>query len=479
MSTTSSSVEPPSPGETDPDDPNRTNSENAVKVLLELPPSDDSGAQTADRYDWQAAMATADALALQFQCIDGVYSEVDSSKIQIICEFHEDWIIQIDQQVELVSAKHRDLQIGAWRSAGDLVDKGGLGHLFSRWTNAQQLPNARLVTNAAVASGEAESIAKCHKLLGVHSSTSRLSVDDATDCSQAIDTFCRSVMMLAKGLPSEWVAPDGVRKNDLNVPNTLIEAGFRFLRILRIDQKRPNRADIAHSAPSLYAEPLAMKMGLNLGATRAIWETVLSLIRVKMRARGEGERGGLPIVGGVKGGSFSEELKDQRGYNLKDIQIAVETCARHPKAFELSSFPRRLTRLSTKMAMGRCADTSIERAEKLRLDYVRYRRERKNAAPGNVNETRKIDNALHRIADEETQMVRSYAEGWGADLWNGLSARFSPDQQLSNGIEIEGDLALGGVCQLTQDCQVWFSDGFDVDGTIKQIKAMKDDRSET
>ena len=38
----------------------------AAQVVLATPPADDAGAETADRYDWQAAMAAADGLALYF-----------------------------------------------------------------------------------------------------------------------------------------------------------------------------------------------------------------------------------------------------------------------------------------------------------------------------------------------------------------------------------------------------------------------------
>lgn len=462
-----------SSGEPDQGAHSEANGDTPIASLLALPQSEDAGAQTADRYEWQAAMATADALALHFQFLNGEFNGVDSAQIQIICEFHEDWVVQIGARAELVSAKHRDPQIGPWKTVPDLVDKGGLGHLFSRWLKAKRLPTARLVTNAATASGDAAYIAGCRELLGKQSNGVQLSDEEAQQCSNALDAFCRSAMKYANYIPNEWIASEGTRMRDLVVPESLVEAGSQFLRILRIDQQRPSRSHTAHAAPSLYAEPLANKIGLDRAVAVPIWETVLSLFRIRMRARGENDRGGLPVVGETKHESFQDQLNDERAVSVDDLQIALETCVRHPKAYATVTLPRRLTRLSMKMARGDCADTSIERAEQLRLDYSRYRRERRNAVPGSISELRLVEGILHRIADEETQAARTPHEAWGSALWSGLSSRLSQGTHELAGYAIEGDLGLGGVCQLAQDCKVWFSDSFDLDGAIAAVKSEK------
>ena len=42
----------------------------AAQVVLAATPADDAGASTADRYDWQAAMAAADGLALYLDALE-------------------------------------------------------------------------------------------------------------------------------------------------------------------------------------------------------------------------------------------------------------------------------------------------------------------------------------------------------------------------------------------------------------------------
>jgi hypothetical protein len=70
-------------------------------------PADDAGASTADRYDWQAAMAAADGLALYLDALDdGKLWGADDARI--VCEHHEDWVVVRGDDAELVSAKHRE-----------------------------------------------------------------------------------------------------------------------------------------------------------------------------------------------------------------------------------------------------------------------------------------------------------------------------------------------------------------------------------
>lgn len=83
----------------------------AAAVFREVPAPDDAGAQTADRYEWQAMMATADVLAAYLQHLDeaGLFS--DSDTFRVICELHEDWALLEEDNVELVSAKHRETSV--------------------------------------------------------------------------------------------------------------------------------------------------------------------------------------------------------------------------------------------------------------------------------------------------------------------------------------------------------------------------------
>src|SRR6185437_1731951 len=83
----------------------------ARQVVLSAEPGDDAGAETADRYEWQAAMAAADGLALYLDAIeDG--SRWSGGDTGIVCEYHEDWVVLRADEAELVSGKHREPSVG-------------------------------------------------------------------------------------------------------------------------------------------------------------------------------------------------------------------------------------------------------------------------------------------------------------------------------------------------------------------------------
>lgn len=446
----------------------------AINTLLNLPPTDDAGAQTADRYEWQAAMGAADGLAVHLQHHNGEWSHLNSSEIQIICEYHEDWVIRLGTEAELVSAKHREPASGPWKDISNLVIDGGIGHLFARWLMAECKASARLVTNAATATGEATDLANCRDFLLALASGGTISPEQDMKLAKCVDAMCRALMMYRKSLPSEWQAASGARSKELTISDSHRAKAREFLLVLRIDQGRPGRAMTTHAAPSLYAQPLVAKLGQPAVVAVAVWQAVLQVFRNRMRAGGTTERGGLPIVGATAANSSpSSTTVEERTVTLADIEIAITAAVNHPLAYQPISTPPRRTKLSAKMAQGGCAETSIERAERLRLAYSGYRRVRRNSAPGSSAEVARLERTLHRIADEETHRNRSVTGRWGADLWAALSTRLRESQTELSPFQLDGDLGLGGICELTARCHVWFSDKFDVESEIAKSVAPR------
>lgn len=119
-------------------------------ILKSTPPPDDAGAATNDRYDWQAAMATADVLAAYLDCLDDAGLVIEGTMFEVLCEHHEDWALVKGHAAEIVSAKHRETQVGPLRSLRILLGEGGVLHLFDRWVALDGTPTCRLVTTAGV-----------------------------------------------------------------------------------------------------------------------------------------------------------------------------------------------------------------------------------------------------------------------------------------------------------------------------------------
>ncbi|MCC3279487.1 hypothetical protein LJ754_10005 [Arthrobacter sp. zg-Y40] len=446
-----------------------------IDVLLGSETLDDAGARTADLYDWQAAMAAAEGMAALNQHFVGTGEFADLKGVRIVCEVHEDWILQIGSAVELVSAKHREQSTGPFLSIAVLVDAGGLGHLFERWLNLGKNVAVRLVSCAAVAPDVGKALADCTRLLRRKADGDALTTSEADLLGSHIQTFGQAIMMYRKNLPSAWQAPLKTRSRQLVVPDDLAETVGQFILVLTIDSNRPNRELVHHSAPSLYALPLLRNMGIQSASTAvAVWYAVLAVFRVRMRARGPRANGNLPDLGGVANqGSFPTSLFEERIVTLEDVLTAVNTAINNPSAYTPIPTHTRITQLGVKMAQGGCSDTSIELAERLKLDYSRYRRERRNSVPGARAEERVLENRLLRIADRETTRVRVPGETYGDKLWSALSERLDDATKAEERAGLEGDIALGGICDLTSRCLVWFGPRFDVKAAVAAAKSIR------
>ena len=68
-----------------------------------LPPQEDQGAPTTDRFHFQHCCAVARLLA-------GI---AESKTCEVVCEWHEDCLVIMDGTVEAVSVKHREDHLAA------------------------------------------------------------------------------------------------------------------------------------------------------------------------------------------------------------------------------------------------------------------------------------------------------------------------------------------------------------------------------
>jgi hypothetical protein len=118
------------------------------------------------------------------------------------------------------------------------------------------------------------------------------------------------------------------------------------------------------------------------------------------------------------------------------------------------------------MVEGRCAATSIERAEALRRRFASWRREQRSQPGGRSVD---IELLLLRVADHATAVARTDTEPWGAALWSELESRLALEAGNDAAASLDTDMLLGGVSQLTNDCKVWYSESFDATARLRAL----------
>ncbi|WP_344420044.1 hypothetical protein [Pseudonocardia ailaonensis] len=449
-----------------------------------MPWDDDAGARTADLYDWQAAMAAADALRLVHDAVADDGCLQPDIAAEVICEHHEDWTVIVGTSAELVSAKHRELDSGAWTTVNQLVTKGGLRHLFDRWLSLNKLPGLRLVTCAGLKSGECAEVDEVARLLRDQAQGVELSQESLALIAKTLQKVAKE-LLCADGaeLPGHLTGPVKSKWVDLAEDDARIETLRAFLSRLHIDKERPSRKHVAHAAPSMYMAPVLKQMRKGEVPAGAAWEAVLDLFRARMRSAGPIPGGMLPLINAAAGGSAvgttaesqNRELARRR-ITIADIEIAIRLAIDNLEAYLPVSKVVYQSPLSVKMDIGRCNDTSIARAEDLRSEYLRYYRDRDETAPGEMAKRRAVNRWLLKVADEETATIPNRSNAWGPELWRALSDRlvdgYAADDSDPDAIQLDGDLALGGVCDLVHKCKVWFSPAFDVKAELARRRAQ-------
>lgn len=436
-------------------------------------PSDDAGARTADLYHWQAAMAAADGLGLLTRLLDMGWTPQSQDVISIICEHHEDWMIEVNGDVELVSAKHREPASGPWTTVASLIGDGGVGHLFGRWLLLGQTTTSRLVSSAAASRTGAEFM-RCADLARQRVTGPGLNSDENSLLDKTIDTAIRAIQLYRKNLPPAWCAPEDAKSASVVVTHEQRMTFESFLRGLVCDLSRPTRDVVRHAAANMYVLPLLEVLAQPSALAPMVWEAVLPLFETRMRARGPQGSSAIPTVApSAMGWPAPQAALESRTLEVRDLLLAVRTVVANPMAYAPLARPATATKLSMKLAQGGCSETSIARAERLRIDYVSYRRVRERNVPGSRAERATIERGLHRVADEEVDATRTVSGRWGNELWHALSRRLQVEELDHLASDLDGDIALGGICELTSRCEIWFSPYFDVEAAIKSHLAAR------
>lgn len=414
----------------------------ASAALRDTPAPDDAGAETADRYEWQAMMATADLLAAYFQRLDYAGVLAEGQTFTVICELHEDWALVAGDAVEIVSAKHREASVARLATVRSLFDCGVL-HLFERWDALRRTPMCRLVTTAGVADDAAKVVTACDTL--------RASKGVVTDDLAPLIEAC--AQQIAK-----------LRDNGTTAPEVAIVT--LFLMSLRVQHGEARREHVPDLAPTRFTKPIAERLG-RPDAADAIWTAVLALVRERMRAAGPVPSGGLPTV---LGAPHPADPHVARSVTLTDVDVATRFALSNVGGYVRLPRLVRINKLAVKLSNGGCSDNTIERLDNLRLQHRGYWRDAAGT-PAVRDRRRRMNNSLLKVVSDVTEAVRTSDRDWGLQLLAEVEARLQAmaNEQETGGLD--ADLLLGAIADLSNDCKVWFSDRFDVDAEIARLRA--------
>ena len=196
-------------------------------------------------------MATADVLAYYLDRVAATPTPADEIDFELLCEHHEDWALIEGVNTEIVSAKHLEPTFGTFTTIKQLLDEGGVLHLYDRWQGLEKSPRCRVVTSAVQTDDAALFMRACD-----HFARQGSEPLDLGEFNEFLGKLAREI---AKRRLTRAKAANPEVTQD-SVPLEPAETLASFLRVLRVD-RHPYRDDLRDSESRKYALPVATALG--------------------------------------------------------------------------------------------------------------------------------------------------------------------------------------------------------------------------
>ncbi|MBV1948181.1 DUF4297 domain-containing protein [Streptomyces sp. BV129] len=385
-------------------------------------PEEDSGSETADRYEYQYQVVA------RHCCHFGA-----GDLLWILCEWHTDYIMAFSgDRYALVSVKHRELSQGHW-TLRRLCDDGGLTTLCARWRECHKPHQTRLATNA--------------------------SLD-------------REAARLAKACASGDLASLRGFARDLhqNLECDTKEEALEFLTSLRIECELPSRRHIrAHNIETHVRPMLRRSTGRRFDGP-TVYDAVVEVVRQAARAvdNDRDHAWALSTYDALDSGTLLERDLQSRLINKKRIEAKIQGIPpKGPVLLQADTAGETLaeTRLSKKLRRGGIGETGIHAARRTRRSWATFAAQYTAPLP---HEDDLVDDLTTRVLHEaglaEAEVWTDEGQPYGRKMLSLLNERLRPENLgISPEVHVDRLHLLGLVYQLTDECKVWWSPEFDVD----------------
>jgi hypothetical protein len=430
----------------------------AAHALFDLAPEEDSGSDTLGRYRYQAEVAARDCLAMLTQeAIDFV-----------VCEWHEDFVVAwTDGSVELVSVKHREGTRGPW-TLPELCKDGGLTHLFDRWCACECADNVRLrlATNAALKPGKDNA--------GVLARMCGPEPELRSGLNTMAENVARQMLKVRWKQPYPNVpdTPEVRRLADIQIPAGFVDKVVRFLAVLEISCKPPERESITDVNIQRLLVPAVEHLQLAHVDLEATYRGIVD--RIERANRDESDRAQLAVyIADPSRARHSTQIQQRVGRRriTREIlhqQIAYTTA-------RLPTFPRGKApvvapggaKLHRKLRRGLVPSDEAAFAERLRSAWYTTWSERRSGLAGDETDLLNLSTDVLEMAFECRRHARAQVpEGseFGNKMNDLLTERLKVDALPSPPpFQLNNQHLRGLAYQLCDECLFFFSETFDTD----------------
>ncbi|MGW4933487.1 dsDNA nuclease domain-containing protein [Streptomyces sp. NPDC004166] len=389
-------------------------------------PEEDSGSETADRYEYQYQVVAR-------HCCDLGSSDL----LWILCEWHTDYILAFSGgRYVLVSVKHRELSQGHW-TLRRLCDDGGLKTLCARWRECRKPYQTRLATNASL-DREAAQLAKAC----------------ASGEMVTLGKFARDLQQ-ALGCATE-------------------EEALEFLVSLRIEHELPPRKYIRAHNIETYVRPMLARTQVRRLDGPSVYDAIVDVVRQAARAvdNDQQHNWALSRYDALDSNVLLEQDLQRRLINQERIGARLLHVPHIGSALLQVDIQRDSmgeNRLSKKLRRGGIGETGIQSARRTRRSWATFAAQYSAPLP---HEDDLVDDLTTRVLHEAGL---AEADAWsenaayGRKMLSLLNERLRPENiGVPHEVHVDRLHLLGLVYQLTDECKVWWSPEFDVDGESEE-----------
>jgi hypothetical protein len=377
-------------------------------------------------------------------------------------------VVERRDTTEIVSCKSRGINRGPWTLV-DLCANGGLAHLFSRWTSFRDV-KARLMTCGGLKTGEFEAEALCKACMGIADQGNAKVEFDAMR-----DAFARALLAAGrkkntKGIP-KTEKPPRRQIYSAPIPDGFAETVEEFMRVLKIKAGLPMPAHIRSQHVEQVSRPFLRKAGRNHAVAGECYDKVVGIVYDKnLIDELTGDYANWLVDLDGKHGSARGNLAalvEARSIYPHDVTTAIAQ-SDNTRLLRRSSGASAPDRLRIKLVAGGVRETRINSAIRLREGWLSAWNSLRTDLPGDRAEREDLEARVLDIAGDVEAVVATTGSEWGDKMYDGLRDRFRAfPVQTASGLALSAEHLLGVALDLASECQVWFSEPFDVDSAVK------------
>lgn len=399
----------------------------ASKQLEFVLPTEDAGSETANRYEFQYDVAAR-------HCCEMLRN---GGQFAVLCEWHTDFVIipkDDSGKPVLVSVKHRERRLGRWTTVR-LCDDGGLKTLRERWIALGEVGECRLATNGSLDVEAASFAGAC-----------------AASDRDALQHFAHALCVKLGCAPAD---------------------ALQFFLALRIESELPERKHIRADNVDKYMRPLCTRSRFAGVEMWDAYDRVVRIVRDAARDFVSEAHGGdwlISVSGSLDASVLTEETIKRRTIDIARIMRSFE-----PPANSLNGEPPLLipstsetiteTRLIKKLRRGGIRGNTLRAARRTRRTWTEFEAKYRMPLPLPTDVVEDLrTRVLHAagVAESKSQVGADghYGPSMLHHLMNELRSIYP-----ASGAETAIDKLhlLGLAYQLTDECEVWWSEEFDVD----------------